>query len=60
MANNIFTKFKGINRLADIANMPNDYLYDIYNGYLSKENAIKKRFGYEKSMRHNLIAEHLL
>ena len=48
MANNIFTKFKGINRLADIANMPNDYLYDVYNGYLSKENAIKKRFGYEK------------
>lgn len=50
MKNNttVFSTFKGMNRQADIVNMPSNYLYDIYNMYLSRQNAISSRFGYSK------------
>jgi hypothetical protein len=44
----VYSSFKGMNRQSDISNMSPEYLYDIFNGYVTKDSAIKKRFGYEK------------
>ena len=43
-----YSQNKGMNRVADISNMPPEYAYDIKNGFIDKDNAVAKRKGFTK------------